>query len=83
MIGRKRSAREAVLSPIPDGRLFSHVPDPQRPGRARDAGERYALCIPVRVRTDAGSFAAQSVELSQTGMLLRAPEGAPLPANWG
>lgn len=80
MIGRKRSAREAVLSPIPDGRLFSHVPDPQRPGRARDAGERYALRIPVRVRTDAGSFAAQSVELSQTGMLLRAPEGAPLPA---
>ena len=87
---KKRKEREYILHETGDRRLLPNVPDPngkrshhsrrdhhegdRRPEYAEFAGQRFESEVEVTVITGSGKLQGKTVNISQTGMLLKLPE---------
>ncbi|NLB38883.1 MAG: glycosyltransferase [Clostridiales bacterium] len=85
---RTNKVQEALSTVKADRRVLPHVPDPfkirgskdrrstfsdhYKPVHGKDIGKRYAAAFPVSVRIQGGTVHAQSVDVSQNGILLKA-----------
>ena len=90
-MNKTKQEKDYILHETRDRRLFPHVPDPngmrsnvsrrddhlqdKRPAYAEYAGVRYESEVDVTINTSKKRMRAKSVNISQTGMLLRLAEG--------
>ena len=90
-MNKTKQKKDYILHETRDRRLFPHVPDPggkrsnisrrddhleeKRPAYAEYAGVRYESEVDVTINTGAKRMRATSLNISQTGMLLRLAEG--------
>ena len=90
-MNKTKQKKDYILHETRDRRLFPHVPDPggkrsnisrrddhleeKRPAYAEYAGVRYESEVDVTINTGAKRMRATSINISQTGMLLRLAEG--------
>lgn len=81
------TVQEVLSTVKADRRVLPHVPDPfkirdskdrrstfsdhYKPVHGKDIGKRYAVAFPVSVRIQGGTVHAQSVDVSQNGILLK------------
>ena len=98
-MNKTKQEKDYILHETRDRRLFPHVPDPngmrsnvsrrddhlqdKRPAYAEYAGVRYESEVDVTINTSKKRMRAKSVNISQTGMLLRLAEGFVLKISTG
>ena len=91
-MNKTKQNKDYILHEIGDRRLLPHIPDPggkrsnisrrdnhleeKRPAYAEYAGVRYESEVDVTINTGTKRMRATSINISQTGMLLRLAEGS-------
>lgn len=85
---RNKQIKEVLSSAKTDRRILSHVPDPfqvrgkddrrnaftkdQKVAHSKEPGKRFLAQFPVKVRSKKGALRATSIDVSQSGILLKA-----------